>query len=233
MKHFTFLLLSFIILWACNNNLNGEGAVQEKELILDQAPKKITLDGNFEIVWVQEAQHKVVLEAQENLLNNILIEENLESISISEKNNAKTDEIYKVYLHSDQLEEIELNGNVILDISGEVKSNEFSIELNDNAKLAAQIFIESLHINADDNSEIILKGNCSELEANLEGNSKLPSPEFIVSEAEIDLSENAQAHFQIIKKLSGKSNDNAVLEYEGNPNKSFLANDQSKIINLE
>ncbi len=233
MKHLTFLLLSLTTLWSCQNNLNGEGTIQEKEITLSQPIEKITFEGNFDLILIQEPGNKVIIEAQENLLDNFVINQKEEDLTITEENNAKTEEIYKVYLYSEALKEVEIDGNASFDVAGELRKDEFKIEVYGNSRAMAQVFIDQLEINLQANSSVSLNGNCSDLEANIGDNGKMISPDLVVTHADIALVGNAQANFQIIKELDGKSSGNSVLEYKGNPDKDFKTNDQSKIIKID
>ncbi len=233
MKYLFVWIMPLALLVSCNKNLKGEGALEEKELRLEHPIKKIKVEGNFAIQLVESPISKVVIEVQENLMDNVVINEEIGSISIAEEQSVSTDEIYKIYVYTNALESVDLYDNVQMEIAGELRTQELNVDLHDNAKWMSQVFIDNLQMDLADYSSASLKGTCTELEMEMTDHSQFISPDFITSKADIDIADNAQMNLQILSELEGKSTDNAVLEYRGNPNKDIKEQDQSKIIKAE
>ncbi len=226
-----FSIVSLVV--SCKSSLKGNGSIIEKEERLNEKVNELNLSGNYQAVLIQDEENKYVIEASDNLIPNLHIEFEEGVLQISEKETAETDDIYKIYVYSNQLNTLTLNDNVEFDVSGQIKSERLELDLRDHSKFLAQLSIDDFEINVEDNASLSVMGSTKNFEADFSDAAKMLSPDFIVGTADIELSDNAEVNIQIVSKLKGMSQDNSVLEYKGNPDKDFNSKDQSKIIKVE
>ena len=221
MKNLFLTISAAITLISCNSGLEGEGAAtSKKEFAMDQFTS-IEANCNCDITIIPSADSKVIVESHQNLIDNLELNSKNGNLTINEKSNVGKYDLYNINIYSPAaLNEIELNNQSRLKISGTLKADKLKLDANDQSIIdQAYVDIKEFELNLSDQTNASITGTAINLDLEISdesiGNlSQLQS-------VEIDFSAKNEANLSlwVMKDLSGEASDNAQVTYKGDPNK--------------
>ncbi|MCB9202051.1 MAG: DUF2807 domain-containing protein [Flavobacteriales bacterium] len=225
----TSYLIAFLLILSCSSPIQPQGEIDDKEIEL-KTYDEVELSGRFRTIFIEDSVSKVRIESFTNIIENLNIEQNGFKVKVSEKESVdEGTEIYNVYIHTKNIKEIYAEDNVFIDTPSYIRNNEVLIELNDDAKMIAELYSEKLELSITDNADANLKGSTVNLDLEAEDNSSLKAPFFVINEAEVYQSGMSESELNVKNELTGKVIDNSKLTFIGNPSKDVKQKDLATI----
>ena len=181
-KYFGALLLFFII-FSCNNENAGdciqtEGNIIEKEITVSSF-EEIIVHENIEIYVIDSNENKIVIESGENLINDIDLNVNNNTLEITNNNTCfftRDFKTTKVYVYSPNITKIRNSSNLpvysvgVLNYSSlELISENYLSDFLNSGDFNLEINTTSLRIVANGPSTHKITGNCSNININFAG----------------------------------------------------------------
>ena len=224
------LILYFLT--SCNDGLKGEGDAGLAQDFKVEPFTDIVADGSFKLILIPNDSTYVSVQTHKNLIENMKIYVQNHSLNISEKESINSFESYVVYLYYNQsLEEISLNGKVLLENSSTLNFDNLELKMHD-ASIIKQfpLSAKEMEITIDGKAEITLSGSASTLKVKAKEYAKVNLEDFPVKVLEVDLAGEAEVIANIEKELDGRVLENSTLRYTGSAVKDVDVKDSGEII---
>lgn len=177
----------------------------------------MVLDGSFRVIITSEQTPKLRIESYSNLIDNLTIEQSGSKLTIEEKKSVQEGEICNIFIGSKTLEYLKLKNKVTVDQPSTFMGKKIEVILHDASKLIANIETIKLNLTMNDQSQCNLKGNCLEMEMELNDDAQLIAHYLNIESANVQLNERSLAEILVLKKLIAKAYDEAQLLYAGSP----------------
>ena len=136
MKNITklFLYLNLCLTLLACSKISPKGEIEVKDVTVENFTK-LNLKGDFKVFFAKGNQNLVSVETYPNVYKNLDIEVENGILTIEE--NRKTDQVdfYNITIFGkNDLNEVSLSDKVEMNVSGQVKTPEFSLHLKGNSK---------------------------------------------------------------------------------------------------
>lgn len=228
------LLLTFsglILITSCSSGLEGEGAATAKKEFTIEQFNSIEANCNCDIKIIPSETQKVVVESHQNLIDNLELVSKRGNLVINEKSKVGEFALYNVNIYSPAtLNEIELNNQSRMKISGTLKAEKFKIDANDQSAVTeSYVDFKEFELNLSDQSNATITGTAINLD--VESSNQAIGNLSELQSVEIDFSAKNQSNLSlwVMKDLSGEASDNAQVTYKGDPNKDTKETGQAII----
>ena len=221
--------ISFLII-SCSRSIKGEGEIINKEIKISQI-KEISAHGSYRLIYLYDIYSpRIVIESYKNLIENLKIEDSNGKLSISESRKVSNPDLYNIYLYNKQIEKFDIHDNVHVDINTQLRVSKLTINLDDTTKFIANTVIANdINVQLKNDAKINLRGSSNNLTLLAHDSSDFTAPFFELSEAQVELSDVANAELAVKSKLQGKISDNTKLTVIGNPAKNIQQKDLAAI----
>lgn len=222
MKNSILILISSFSIISCNSGLEGEGAaIAKKEFAVDQF-NSIEANCNCDITIIPSEISKVVVESHQNLIENLELNSKRGELIIKEKKNVGKYDLYNINIYSpSNLNEIELNNQSKMKVSGTIKADKFKIEVNDQSTIGqTYVDIKNFELDLSNQTHVTISGTVINLDLDASDESNANLAELQAVEIDFEVKNNANVSIYALKDLSGKASDNAQVSYKGDPNKN-------------
>lgn len=231
MKNLLFTISAAFILISCGSGLEGEGAATAKKDFAVESFTFIEANCNCDITIIPSETSKVVVESHQNLIDNLELTSKRGNLVVNEKSKVGEYALYNVNIYSPAaLNEIELNNQSRMKISGTLKAEKFKIDANDQSIISeSYVDFKEFELNLSDQSNATMTGTAISLD--VESSNQAIGNLSELQSVEIDFSAKNQSNLSlwVMKDLSGEASDNAQVSYKGDPNKDTQTKDQAMI----
>lgn len=180
---------------------------------------KVEISGAFEVYLDQGKTESLFVEASDDILPKIITEVKGQVLVIRLKSHLTIPdhESMKVYLTFKELESIEISGAVKLTGTMPLKFNDLELECSGASKLDLNLNAANLDCNFSGAAIANLAGECSSLDVETSGASKLHAADLRTHNCTLDCSGASQAGIYVTGKLQVTGSGAANIEYAGNP----------------
>lgn len=225
--------LSFVVfaLASCSSGIEGEGAATAQKEIAIEAFSNLEINCNCELTLIPGATTKILVESHQNLVDNLEAKLNGKDLEIKEISKVQSADLYNVIVYfNPELNQIELNNQTKMKVSGTLKADQFSIEVNDQSNIQ-ETFVEitDLKLSLSDQSMVNLTGTIINLNLKSSGESKAVLTGTQAVEIDFNAADNSHLSVYAMKDLIGKATGNAQVYYKGDPKKDTTEKDKAKI----
>lgn len=231
MKNLFLTISASITFISCGSGLEGEGAATAKKDFAVESFTSIEANCNCDITIIPSETQKVVVESHQNLIDNLELVTKRGNLVINEKSKVGEYALYNVNIYSPAaLNEIELNNQSRMKISGTLKADKFKIDANDQSIISeSYVDFKEFELNISDQSNATMTGTAINLD--VESSNQAIGNLSELQSVEIDFSAKNQSNLSlwVMKDLSGEASDNAQVSYKGDPNKDTKETGQAII----
>jgi hypothetical protein len=234
MKALGSILLFFIII-SCDhdyrNTISGNGNVVQKEIITDSF-SIVDVSNKIDAEILISTSPKVVIEADENLIDHIMIEVKGNTLSISSDKRIRLARSKKVMVYCNNLKEINASSASNVFVSKPLQIDNLTITGTSAAELDISGDFKYLNINGSSGSDITLSGTTKSLSVNLSSAADLNAYDLKAEKANVDVSSASDAKINVSKEAYLRASSAADITYKGSPeiidSKSSSAGDIKK-----
>lgn len=230
MKKFILLSFATFTLLSCNSSIEGEGAATANQEFEIEAFNKIEINCNCDVTIIPSDSTKVVMETHQNLLENMAVDSKKNKLTIKEIKNVSNFKLNNLNIYVTDLQEIKLNRQAKLKISGTLKTDKIQIETNDQTSInQAYVDFKELKLTAKDQSKIELSGLVINLDLQIHNQAQAHLEKLQVVDIEFSAKDNAIATINPLKSMSGKASGTSQVLYTGDPYKETQESDRALI----
>ena len=229
MKNLFYLILIFTAV-SCGK-VTPKGEIQSKDVELAEF-SKLDLKGKFRVFYIQSPHNFVNVETYPNVFDNLNIEVKDKNLSITEKSATDKVDFYNITIYGkNPFQEIKIADSVELNISSQMKVENFSLHLKDNAKFIGSVISEKSTIEMLNKSRANLLGKTTLAKLSIKDTASIISPYWYIKDLEIDSENGNYAELNVDEEIKGKIGNTSKLIYYGNPSKKLKVTDKATIEN--
>ena len=215
---FVFLVLP-VIFSSCffaGERVKGNGNVKTEERNVS-AFDKVEVHGAINLLVTQGPMQPVRIEADENLLQYIEVEQQGGSIEIRTRNNVNLDPSrdIKVFLTAPEFKSIEVSGASHIRGQNKISGSDLRMKVSGAGSIRLEVDVPELTIDLSGASEIDLKGETRRFELNSSGASKARCFELLTEETVVDISGAGEAQVYASQKLDVEVSGAGNVRYKG------------------
>jgi hypothetical protein len=219
MKSLGSILIFFVLISCgheCRKTLSGNGTVVQKEIKADSfSIIKVSDKIDAEILIADSP--KVIIDADENLINHILIEMKGNTLSISSDRRIRMARSKKVIVYCNKLDEIHASSASNVFVTKPLQMDNFKIIAASGADINILGDFINLEVNGSSGSDITLSGTTKTLSVNLSSAADLNAYDLKSEKANVDVSSAADARIYVIKEAYLRASSAADISYKGSP----------------
>lgn len=210
-----------LFLSACNINIstgeNGNGNVvtEEREVTADFT--EVRGSAGLDVSLTQGSENKIVVEADENLLQ--YIETNIEEgkLHVTTSENIGRSKAKNVYVTYKSLDNVEASSGADVTVNSVLKSQNLSLKSSSGAALEVEIFAQHLTARTSSGSEMKVSGKASTLNADASSGSELDAKELLVLNCTAEASSGAEVTVNVKENLETNVSSGGDINFYGDP----------------
>lgn len=227
MKNLLYTLLIITVV-SCGK-VTPKGEIQSKDVELAEF-SKLNLKGKFRVFYIQSPHNFVNVETYPNVFDNLTIEVNDQHLSITEKSTTDKVDFYSITIYGkNPFDDIKIADSVELNISSQMKVENFSLHLKDNAKFIGSVISEKSTIEMLNKSRANLLGKTTLAKLSIRDTASIISPYWYIKDLEIDSENGNYAELNVNEEIKGKVKNTAKLVYYGDPSKKVNLTEKGTI----
>ena len=230
LNSFTYLFIFSIIIFSCGK-VSPKGEIQSKDIELSEF-SKLDLKGKFRVFYVQSPHNFVNVETYPNISENLTIEVKNNQLDITENRPTEKVDFYNITVYGkNPFNEIKIADSVELNISSQMKVDQFSLHLKDNAKFIGSVISEKSVIDMANKSRANLLGKTALAKISIRDTASIISPYWYIQDLDIDSQNGNYAELNVDEEIKGKIGNTAKLIFYGNPSKKLKVTEKAMIQN--
>ena len=214
--------LSFIILaltaTSCGffeNCVEGEGPVVEQTIPIDNF-EAIELESNVIVYLKQASKQSVTIAAPQNIVDLLLTKVNGSTWKIDFSRCPKTQEKIKIYIESNNIHEIAIEGSGEVFSEGQLETDELAIEITGSGVIDLDLRVKELKTEISGAGDIRLKGETKLHEIEINGSGDIKAYELLSDESEIEINGSGDVKVNVSYSLQVEINGSGDVYYKGN-----------------
>ena len=226
----TFIFLLFI---SCGK-ISPKGKIESKDFPVEDFTN-INLEGKFRVFYINGEKSFVNVETYPNILNNLKIKVKDKTLNIIESRETQGVDFYNVTIYSKyNLEKISISDSVEMNISSEIKTDNFKLNLKNNAKFIGSVNSRKAEVEMLNTSRANFTGKTKVAFIKIADTANLIAPYWIIENLNIDSKNANYAEVNVQDSLKGNIKNTAKFVYYNDPIRAFkidkTANVQNKFL---
>ncbi|TXF79414.1 GIN domain-containing protein [Chryseobacterium sp.] len=232
MKNLLYVIFVFT-LFSCGK-ISPKGDIQSKDIAVEEFVN-LNLDGKFRVFYIHASKSFVNVETYPNILDNLKIKVKDKTLTIEERRPTKGVDFYNITIYSKySLEKVDLSDAVEMNISSEIKTDHFRLNLKNNAKFIGSVNSRLADLQMTGKSRANFSGKTKNAVLKISDTASIIAPYFIMDNLNIDSKNENYAEVNVKDSLKGSVNNTSKLVYYNDPIRAFKigknANVQNKIL---
>lgn len=217
-----FLVLAASLTTACQfdinlGQVNGNGNVLTEERPVSESFTAIRGSAGLDVFLEQGDEAKIVVEADENLLDIIETEIVEGKLKIGTKENIGRSKAKKVYVTYTSLNTIEASSGADVIANSVVKSENLTLDCSSGSDLEVDIFAKYVIAETSSGADLKVSGKATNLDASASSGSDLNAKDLLVINCTADVSSGADITVNVKEKLISETSSGGDVHYYGNP----------------
>ncbi|MBW8362320.1 MAG: DUF2807 domain-containing protein [Kaistella sp.] len=229
MKNFlyVFLLLTF---FSCGK-ISPKGDIQSRDIEVEEFVN-LNLDGKFRVFYIHSPKSFVNVETYPNILDNLKIKVKDKTLTIEERRPTNGVDFYNITIYSKySLEKVNLSDAVEMNISSEIKTDHFRLNLKNNAKFIGSVNSRLAEVEMTEKSRANFSGKTKNAFLKISDTASLIAPYFIMENLTIDSKNENYAEVNVKDSLKGSVNNTSKLVYYNDPIRAFKIGKDANVQN--
>jgi hypothetical protein len=219
------ILIAFIAittLTSCNFDIligqkNGNGNVVTEERHVSESFDKVKGSAGLDVYLTEGSENKIVVEADENLMEFIETEVNNGRLTITTSKNIGRSKAKKVHVTYTSLNDVAASSGADVIVKSVLKNENISLDASSGADLEVSIFAKEVFIETSSGADIKVSGKASSLKANSSSGSEIDAQELLVMNCIADASSGADITVNVKDNLETEATSGGTIKYYGNP----------------
>jgi hypothetical protein len=211
-------LLSIMSLSACSfleNCIEGQGSVVEQVIELDEF-EGIELKTGVVVYLTQSETQKVSISAPQNIIDLLATELDGDIWKIDFSRCPKTEEKIKIYIESNNIQEITIDGSGEVFSEGQLEMDELSIEISGSGLVDVDLSVKELKSEISGSGDIRLKGETKLHDIEINGSGDIKAYDLLSDESEIEINGSGDVKVNVSYALDVEINGSGDVYYKGN-----------------
>ena len=229
MKNLLILLLAFTVI-SCGD-ISPKGNIESKDIPLDEFVN-LNLKGKFRLFYIKSDSSFVNVETYPNILNNLKINVKDKTLNIEEKRAVKGIDFYNVTIYSKyNLEKVSISDSVEMNISSEIKTDNFRLNLKNNGKFIGSVNSRRAEVDMTGKSRANFLGNTKDAVLKISDTASIIAPYWIIENLKIESKNGNYAEVNVKDSLKGDIKNTAKMVYYNDPIRAFTIDKTATVQN--
>lgn len=225
----TFIFLLFI---SCGK-ISPKGKIESKDFPVEDFTN-INLEGKFRVFYINGEKSFVNVETYPNILNNLKIKVKDKTLNIKESRETQGVDFYNVTIYSKyNLEKISISDSVEMNISSEIKTDNFKLNLKNNAKFIGSVNSRKAEVEMLNTSRANFTGKTKVAFIKIADTANLIAPYWMIENLNIDSKNANYAEVNVQDSLKGNIKNTAKFVYYNDPIRAFKIDKTANVQNKE
>ena len=215
MKNLIYIVLVFS-LFSCGK-VSPKGDIVRNDVKIDDFVN-LSLNGNYRAFYIKSDSSFVNVETYKNVGDNLKIKVKNKTLSISESRDTEGVDFYNVTIYSKyDLEQVSMSGYAELNISSEIKTDNFKLNLKNNAKFIGSVNSRHTEIEMTGKSRANFLGKTKDAALKISDTASIIAPYWTIQNLNLDSQNGNYAELNVEDSLKGSVKNTAKLTYYNDP----------------
>lgn len=211
--------------------ISPKGNIENKEVPVENF-KNVFLKGKFRAFYVRGAKNLVTVETYPNIYKNLDIEVKDDGLFITESRETKGVDFYNITIYSKYSpEKISISDSAEMNISSEIKTDNFRLNLKNNATFMGSINTRRAEIEMLNRSRANFIGQTKEAVIKISDTASLIAPYWKITNLNIDSENGNYAEVNVKDSLKGNVKNTAKFLYYNDPIRAFKIDKTTRVEN--
>ncbi|MCU7613748.1 DUF2807 domain-containing protein [Chryseobacterium sp. GMJ5] len=225
-----FFLVPFLAVISCGK-ISPKGNIEKKDIDIEDF-SNVDLEGKFRVFYARGPKNFVELETYPNVADNLDIDVDDKTLSIKENRGTKGVDFYNVTIYSKyNLEKVSLADSVEMNISSEIKTDNFKLNLKNNATFMGSLNTRRAEIEMLNRSRANFLGETKDAVIKISDTASLIAPYWKIVNLNIDSKNGNYAEVNVKDTLKGTVKNTAKFLYYNDPIRVFKMDKTTKVEN--
>lgn len=229
MKNTLYILMLAVVI-SCGK-VSPKGNIERKNV---DVPEFVNLDleGKFRVFYARGAKNFVEIETYPNVADNLDVEVKDKTLSIKEKRGTKGVDFYNVTIYSKyNLEKVAISDSVEMNISSEIKTDNFRLNLKNNATFMGSVNTRRAEVEMQNRSRANFLGQTKNAVIKISDTASLIAPYWKIENLNIDSRNGNYAEVNVKDSLKGHVQNTAKFIYYNDPIRAFKIDKDARVEN--
>ncbi len=218
---FIMAIAGALLLSACHFNINtgenGNGNVVTEERNVSADFTEVRGSAGLDVYLTQGDENKIVVEADENLLQYIETDVEDGKLHITTSENIGHSKAKKVYVTYKELTNVEASSGADVTVNSVIKSERLSLKSSSGADLKVEVFSKELSAKSSSGSDLKVSGKASSFTADASSGSEIDAKELFVATCNAEASSGAEVTVNVKDNLETHVSSGGNVNYYGDP----------------
>lgn len=215
MKNLIYIILIFS-LFSCGK-IAPKGDIVSNDIKVEDFVT-LNLRGKFRAFYIKSDSSYVNVETYKNIGDNLKIKMKDKTLTISEKRETEGVDFYNITIYSKyNLEQVSMSESVELNISSEIKTDNFRLNLKNNAKFIGSVNSRRAEVEMTQKSRANFLGKTKDAVLKISDTASIIAPYWIIDHLKIDSKNGNYAEVNVKDSLKGNIKNTAKLNYYNEP----------------
>ena len=229
MKHFIYILTLLTIV-SCGK-IKPEGDIKLEEVKVGEF-NEIDGKGKFRLFWVSSNENRVDVETYPNVINNLKISVNDKKLTIQESRETQGVDLYNITVYSKiHPSKISLSDSIEFNVSGEIKTENFKLNLKNNAKFIGSVRTNNTELLMENTSLANFKGFTKKSVVKIKDTANLLAPYWFIDRLNIESQNGTYAEVNVKDSIKGSVKNTAKFLYYNDPIRAFKIEQKAQVQN--
>ncbi|MBP3840412.1 GIN domain-containing protein [Kaistella faecalis] len=229
MKNLFILLLAFTVI-SCGD-ISPKGNIESKDIPLDEFVN-LNLKGKFRLFYIKSDSSFVNVETYPNILNNLKIKVKDKTLNIEEKRAVKDIDFYNVTIYSKyNLEKVSISDSVEMNISSEIKTDNFRLNLKNNGKFIGSVNSRRAEVEMTGKSRANFLGKTKDAVIKISDTASIIAPYWNIENLNISSQNGIYAEVNVKDSLKGTIKNTSKMVYYDDPIRAFKSDKTANVQN--
>lgn len=224
------LLFVFLIIWSCGK-ISPKGTIERKDVDVQEFVN-LDLEGKFRVFYARANKNFVEIETYPNVADNLDVDVDDKILSIKEKRGTKGVDFYNITIYSKyNLEKVTISDSVEMNISSEIKTDNFKLNLKNYATFMGSVNTRKAEIEMLNRSRANFLGQTKDAVIKISDTASLIAPYWKIENLNIDSKNGNYAEVNVQDSLKGHVQNTAKFIYYNDPIRAFKIDKDTRVEN--
>ncbi len=211
--------------------ISPKGNLEKKEIDVEEFVN-LDLNGKFRVFYARGPKNFVEIETYPNVADNLDIDVDEKTLSIKESRVTKGVDFYNVTIYSKyNMEKISLSDSVEMNISSEIKTDNFKLNLKNNATFMGSLNTRRAEVEMLNKSRANFLGETKNAVIKISDTASLIAPYWKITNLNLDSKNGNYAEVNVKDSLKGNVSNTAKFVYYNDPIRAFKVDKTTRVQN--
>jgi hypothetical protein len=195
---------------------------QENKSVVVKNFNEITVSNGIDLVLIQGNSEKLIITADAEIINNVIVEQTGNSIRIKMKDGFSFSNLFKgnskaikVKVNYKTLNALNTSGGSDVITQNQLKTDKFTIKSSGGSDVNLNIACRDLSIESSGGSDVDLKGTAENMQINSSGGSDIDAFGLVAQYARVNSSGGSDVNINVVKGLEAGASGGSDIRFKG------------------